>query len=90
MIFSGTVRHNLDPVGRATSDADLWAAVRSAGLYDALHSLQACASPASMQVPNSTLRQCIMVILSMAVLGAATSADQSNEDCEPMMLIQSA
>ena len=41
VIFSGTVRHNLDPVGRVASDADLWAAVRSAGLYDAFQTLQA-------------------------------------------------
>ena len=40
IIFSGTVRHNLDPIGRVDVDADLWAAVRSAGLLETLQSLQ--------------------------------------------------
>ena len=40
VIFSGTVRHNLDPVGRVAADADLWAAIRSAGLLETLQSLQ--------------------------------------------------
>ncbi len=40
VIFSGTVRHNLDPVGGVAADADLWAAIRSAGLLETLQSLQ--------------------------------------------------
>ena len=34
IIFSGTVRSNLDPFGRAGSDLDIWEALRRASLKD--------------------------------------------------------
>jgi ABC-type multidrug transport system fused ATPase/permease subunit len=49
VVFSGTVRHNLDPVGRVAADAELWAAVRSAGLLETLQSLQV-RSPGALHV----------------------------------------
>ena len=63
MIFSGTVRHNLDPVGRVTADADLWAAVRSAGLYDALQSLQVRVLLGSVQTPDLDCDRCLFTVL---------------------------
>ena len=32
VVFSGSIRSNLDPFGEAASDADLWAALRQAGM----------------------------------------------------------
>ena len=40
MVFSGTVRSNLDPFGDAGGDAAIWAALRAAGLRDAVRGLQ--------------------------------------------------
>jgi len=63
VIFSGTVRHNLDPVDRVASDADLWAAVRSAGLNDALQSLEVCSllAESSLDIPLVQIRLGIAV-----------------------------
>ena len=40
VIFSGTVRSNLDPFGQAGSDADIWGALQQAGLADTVQALQ--------------------------------------------------
>ena len=39
IIFSGTVRANLDPFEHAAPDAEMWAALRQAGLKKAIRSL---------------------------------------------------
>ena len=39
IIFSGNVRDNLDPFGDASSDADMWAALKQAGLKKTVRSL---------------------------------------------------
>eukprot|EP00878_Enallax_costatus_P030323 GHUV01033007.1.p1 GENE.GHUV01033007.1~~GHUV01033007.1.p1 ORF type:complete len:296 (+),score=17.98 GHUV01033007.1:573-1460(+) len=41
VIFSGTVRSNLDPFGQAGSDAAIWEALRQAGIHDLVKSLGA-------------------------------------------------
>ena len=49
IIFSGTVRSNLDPFERAGSDLDVWEALRRASLMDYVSGLEvplACVSPA--------------------------------------------
>ena len=40
IIFSGTVRSNLDPFGRAGSDLDVWEALRRASLKDFVSGLE--------------------------------------------------
>ena len=40
IIFSGTVRSNLDPIGRAGSDLDIWEALRRASLKDYVSGLE--------------------------------------------------
>jgi ABC-type multidrug transport system fused ATPase/permease subunit len=39
VIFSGTVRSNLDPFGEAPGDAAIWEALRRAGVDDAVRAL---------------------------------------------------
>ena len=39
IIFAGSVRGNLDPYGDASSDADMWAALKQAGLKQMVQSL---------------------------------------------------
>ena len=39
IIFSGNVRENLDPFGDASSDADMWAALKQAGLKKTIRNL---------------------------------------------------
>lgn len=39
VIFSGTVRSNLDPFEQAGSDAAIWEALRQAGIQDLVRSL---------------------------------------------------
>lgn len=39
VIFSGTVRSNLDPFGQAGSDAAIWEALRQAGIQDLVKAL---------------------------------------------------
>ena len=38
-MFSGTVRYNLNPFGGETADADMWAALRQAGLKETVAGL---------------------------------------------------
>ena len=42
VIFSGTVRDNLDPFCRAPSDHEVWEALRRAGIKDFVSGLQVC------------------------------------------------
>jgi len=39
IIFAGSVRVNLDPYGDASTDADMWAALKQAGLKQMVQSL---------------------------------------------------
>lgn len=39
MIFSGSVRSNLDPFGEATSDEAIWSSLRQAGLDDVVRGM---------------------------------------------------
>ena len=39
IVFSGTVRYNLNPFGGGAADADLWAALQQAGLKETVYSL---------------------------------------------------
>ena len=39
IVFSGTVRYNLNPFGGKTADADMWAALQQAGLKETVSSL---------------------------------------------------
>ena len=45
IIFSGTVRGNLDPIGNAFSDADMWAALKQAGLKQMIQGLPVGRAP---------------------------------------------
>ena len=67
VIFSGTVRHNLDPIGRVASDADLWAAVRSAGLLETIQSLQVRYVDCQLQ-PDMISKPTVEVRSSLALL----------------------
>lgn len=39
VVFSGSIRSNLDPFGQAGGDAELWAALRRAGLDGAVRAM---------------------------------------------------
>ena len=39
IVFSGTVRYNLNPFGGGAADVDMWAALQQAGLKDTVSSL---------------------------------------------------
>lgn len=41
VIFSGSVRSNLDPYGAAKGDAEIWEALERAGIKPAISALQA-------------------------------------------------
>ncbi len=43
MVFSGTVRSNLDPFGEYGADAILWEAVRDVGLEEQVGAASGCA-----------------------------------------------
>ena len=45
IVFSGTVRYNLDPFGGETADADMWAALRQAGLKETVAGLEVSCFP---------------------------------------------
>ncbi len=75
IIFAGSVRGNLDPNGDASSDADMWAALKQAGLKQMVQSLPVRSSMNST-LSNSTdwVRQvasCLNNIVSHRYLLAA-------------------
>ena len=60
IIFSGTVRSNLDPFGRAGSDLDIWEALRRASLKDFVSGLEVPQQPepSSVSRPASITSVC--------------------------------
>ena len=42
VLFSGTIRSNVDPMGETGGDAAVWQALRQAGLGDTVTSLEVC------------------------------------------------
>ena len=44
VVFSGTVRDNLDPFNACESDAAIWSALRQTGMADTVTKLQVCLS----------------------------------------------
>ena len=40
MIFSGSVRSNLDPFGKTESDAKIWEALEQAAIKPAIHAME--------------------------------------------------
>ena len=48
VIFSGTVRSNLDPFGRAPSDLAIWEALRQASLRDFVRTMPVTCYPESL------------------------------------------
>jgi ABC-type multidrug transport system fused ATPase/permease subunit len=45
VVFSGTVRDNLDPFKACEGDAAIWSALRQTGMANTVKSLQVCRSP---------------------------------------------
>jgi len=42
VVFSGTVRDNLDPFNACEGDAAIWSALRQTGMADTVNNLQVC------------------------------------------------
>lgn len=42
VVFSGTVRDNLDPFNSCEGDAAIWSALRQTGMADTVSNLQVC------------------------------------------------
>ena len=42
VVFSGTVRDNLDPFNACEGDAAIWFALRQTGMADTVNNLQVC------------------------------------------------
>jgi len=42
VVFSGTVRDNLDPFNACDGDAAIWSALRQTGMADTVNNLQVC------------------------------------------------
>ena len=42
MLFSGTIRSNVDPMDQAGGDAAVWQSLQQAGLSDAVKGLEVC------------------------------------------------
>ena len=59
IIFSGTVRSNLDPFGSLSSDAQIWEALGRAGIKPAIEALE---------VSLSTHKHCISILLQHAFI----------------------
>ncbi len=67
IVFSGTVRYNLNPFGGEAADSDMWAALQQAGLKETvsslavrLYSCQPCMkAQATHTVPIPRPQQCL-------------------------------
>ena len=45
VVFSGSVRDNLDPFNACEGDAAIWSALRQTGMADTVKNLQVCLAP---------------------------------------------
>lgn len=61
MVFSGTVRDNLDPFGACEGDPAIWSALRQTGMANTVSNLQVCLSHLNMVDSHSQaqIRECI-------------------------------
>lgn len=67
VVFSGTVRDNLDPFNASPGDAAIWSALRQTGMADVVTSLQVrlpCSALPSAALSSSTTKAEITVSLS--------------------------
>ena len=61
VVFSGTVRDNLDPFGASAGDGAIWAALRQTGMADTVTHLVSCAWQCSDQAfPMNSFLLCFV------------------------------
>jgi len=60
VVFSGTVRDNLDPFNACEGDAAIWSALRQTGMADTVKNLQVCSHFCIVDSHHQAqIRQCI-------------------------------